>query len=63
MGVLWEILQTGLLYGQKRKSDSVEDRVLDLENRLQATQETIRALVKKIEEMHGIDIDEDGKVG
>ncbi|MBM3321114.1 MAG: hypothetical protein FJY73_10605 [Candidatus Eisenbacteria bacterium] len=63
MGVLWEILQTGLMYGQKRKSDSIEDRVLDLENRLQATQETMRALVKKIEELHGIDIDEDGKIG
>ncbi|MFH1679393.1 MAG: hypothetical protein ABIH26_01970 [Candidatus Eisenbacteria bacterium] len=63
MGVLWEILQTGLMYGQKRKSDSVEDRVLDLENRLAATQSTLRALVKKIEEMHGIDVDEDGKVG
>jgi len=63
MGVLWEILQTGLRYGQKRKSDSIEDRVLDLENRLQATQETMRALVKKIEELHGIDIDEDGKIG
>ena len=27
MGVLWEVVQTGLMYGQKRKSDSVEDRV------------------------------------
>lgn len=27
MGMLWEIVQTGLMYGQKRKSDSTEDRV------------------------------------
>jgi hypothetical protein len=26
IGILWEIVQTGLMYGQKRKSDSVEDR-------------------------------------
>jgi len=29
--MLWEIVQTGLMYGQKRKSDSVEDRVQYLE--------------------------------
>jgi uncharacterized Rmd1/YagE family protein len=63
MGVLWEVVQTGLMYGQKRKSDSVEDRVKALEDQLQMTQDTLRSLVKKIEEMHGIDIDHDGKIG
>jgi hypothetical protein len=63
MGVLWEILQTGLMYGQKRKSDSVEDRVAYLESQLQKTQDTLGLLVKKIEQIHGLDIDGDGKVG
>jgi hypothetical protein len=63
MGALWEILQTGLMYGQYKKSDSVEDRVTNLEQRLLATQDTLRKLVKKIEEMHGLDIDGDGKIG
>jgi hypothetical protein len=63
MGVLWEVVQTGLMYGQKRKSDSIEDRVKALEDHLQLTQNTLRALVKKIEELHGIDIDHDGKIG
>ena len=63
MGALWEILQTGLMYGQYKKSDSTEDRVQSLEERLQATQDTLRNLVKKIEEIHGLDIDGDGKVG
>jgi hypothetical protein len=63
MGVLWEILQTGLMYGQKRKSDSVEDRVAYLETQLQRTQDTLALLVKKIEQIHGLDIDGDGKVG
>lgn len=63
MGVLWEIVQTGLMYGQHRKSSSVEDRVESLENRLAATQDTLRALVKKLEELHNIDINQDGKVG
>jgi uncharacterized Rmd1/YagE family protein len=63
MGVLWEIVQTGLMYGQKRKSDTVEDRVQSLEDRLSLTQNTLRALVKKLEEIHGSDIDGDGRVG
>jgi uncharacterized coiled-coil protein SlyX len=41
----------------------VNDRVAYLEDQLQRTQDTIRELVKKIEEMHGLDVDGDGKVG
>jgi len=63
MGALWEILQTGMMYGQYKKSDSTEDRVQVLEQRLQATQDTLQKLVKKIEEIHGLDIDGDGKIG
>jgi uncharacterized Rmd1/YagE family protein len=63
MGVLWEVVQTGLMYGQQRKSDSIEDRVKVLEDQLQLTQDTLRSLVKKIEEIHGIDIDRDGRIG
>jgi bisphosphoglycerate-dependent phosphoglycerate mutase len=63
MGILWEIVQTGLMYGQHRKSDSIEDRVKSLEDHLLSTQNTLRALVKKLEEIHGSDIDGDGRVG
>ena len=63
MGILWEVVQTGLMYGQKRKSDSVEDRVQFLENQVVRIQDTLRNLVKKIEEIHGLDIDGDGKIG
>lgn len=63
MGLLWEIVQTGLMYGQHRKADTIEDRVQILEQRLDATQNTMRSLVKKLEEMQGADIDGDGIVG
>lgn len=63
MGILWEVLQTGMMYGQKRKSDSVEDRVEYLERQLESTRNTLRELVKKIEEIHGLDIDGDGRIG
>jgi hypothetical protein len=63
MGVLWEIVQTGLMYGQKRKSDTIEDRVQAIEDQLMMTQNTLRSLVKKLEEIHQIDIDQDGRIG
>ena len=63
MGVLWEIVQTGLMYGQHRKSNTIEDRVQSLEEQLKLTQDTLRELVKKLEEIHGIDINEDGRIG
>ena len=63
MGVLWEIVQTGLMYGQHRKSDSVEDRVQSLEDQLRSTQNTLRALVKKLEELHASDFNGDGRIG
>lgn len=63
MGILWEIVQTGLMYGQHRKSDSIGDRVQYLEDQLLRTQNILRELVKKLEEMHGSDIDGDGRVG
>jgi hypothetical protein len=63
MGILWEVLQTGMMYGQRRKSDSVEDRVQYLEGQLESTRNTLRELVKKIEVIHGLDIDGDGRVG
>lgn len=63
MGILWEVMQTGMMYGQKRKSDSVEDRVQYLENQLESTRNTLRELVKKLEVIHGLDIDGDGRIG
>ena len=63
MGALWEILQTGMMYGQYKKSGSVEERVDFLEKKLLATQDTLQKLVKKIEEIHGLDIDGDGRIG
>ena len=63
MGVLWEVLQSGFIYHQKTKNDTIEERVAYLEDELQRTQTTMRELVKKIEEIHGLDIDGDGQVG
>ena len=51
------------MYGHYRKFDSIEDRVQALEDQPKLTQNTLRELVKKLEEIHGTDIDQDGKIG
>jgi len=63
MGFLWEIVQSGFVYGQHQKTESIEERVELLEGQLRDTQDTIRKLVKKLEELHGLDVDGDGRVG
>jgi chaperonin cofactor prefoldin len=63
MGFLWEIVQSGFLYNVHSKSDKLEDRVAFLEQQLTATQNTIRELVKKLEQKLGGDIDGDGRIG
>jgi len=62
MGALWEIIQSGLMYGHYRKTNSTEDRLAFVEQDLARTQETLKQLVKKLEEIHGLDIDGDGTV-
>jgi len=52
-----------LMYGQKRKSDSIADRVEYLESQLAATQNTLREMVKKLEQILQRDIDNDGIIG
>jgi len=47
----------------RHMADTVEDRVQALEEKLQLTQNTMRQLVKKLEEIHGLDIDGNGRVG
>jgi hypothetical protein len=63
MGALWEILQSGLMYGHYRKTTSTEDRLAYVEQQLASTQETLKKLVIKLEEIHGLDVDGDGTVG
>jgi hypothetical protein len=62
MGALWEIIQSGLMYGHYRKTNSTEERLAFVEQDLARTQETLKQLVRKLEEIHGLDIDGDGTV-
>ena len=50
-------------YNQAEISDSFEDRISNLEHRLEATIDLLHSLIKTIEQLHDMDIDGDDKVG
>jgi len=51
------------MYGHYRKTNSTEERLEFVEQQLASTQETLKKLVIKLEEIHGLDVDGDGTVG
>ena len=63
MSVLWEILQSGFIYNQHRKAGTLEERVQFLEEQQEKAQQALEKLVRKLEEIHNLDIDGDGRVG
>jgi hypothetical protein len=50
------------MYGHYRKTNSTEERLEFVEQQLASTQETLKKLVIKLEEIHGLDVDVDGTV-
>ena len=63
MGDLWDLWQESELINQAEISESFEDRISNLEHRLEATVDLLQSLIKTIEQLHDMDLDGDGEVG
>ena len=63
MASFWDLIQQYQIYGQQKNAETLEERVLFLENDLRHTREIIDNLLKLLEEKFGHDLDGDGKVG
>jgi hypothetical protein len=63
MGLFWDLIQQSEIYDQQKKAETLEERVIFLENELRNTREIIDNLLKLLEEKFGHDLDGDGKVG
>jgi hypothetical protein len=63
MGLFWDLIQQSEIYDQQKKAETLEERVIFLENDLRHTREIIDNLLKLLEEKFGHDLDGDGKVG
>lgn len=63
MGFLWDIIQQAQIGGQQSRSDDLEARVAELEERLGTTVEAFAALLRMLEEKFGEDLNGDGEIG
>ena len=63
MGIFWDLIQQSQLDEQRGKAESLEDRVMHLEDELARTQTLLSKTLIALEEHIGEDIDGDGKTG
>ncbi len=63
MGLFWDLIQQNQISDQRAKAESLENRVLRLENELNETRRVQTELLKVLEEHFGKDINRDGKIG
>lgn len=63
MGLFWDLYQQSQLSDHSERAGTLEARVADLEKELRQTQVLLRAVIGRLEEKLGTDLDHDGKVG
>lgn len=63
MGLFWDLIQQSQISEQREKAESLDDRVLQLEQRLHRTDKLLRLLLERLEREWNEDIDKDGRVG
>ena len=63
MGLLWDLIQQSQIRDQQAKADTLEGRVVALEDELQRTQHLLNVLLVRLEKHFEEDIDQDDRVG
>ena len=63
MGVFWDLWQEHELATQREVSESLEDRVYQLEQQNEALNNCIKSIIKVLEIQSNKDIDGDGEIG
>lgn len=63
MGALWELAQQGQQRRTAAAASSLDQRVSDLESRLEAQTQLLSMLIRKLEQRFGEDLDEDRRIG
>jgi hypothetical protein len=63
MGLFWDLYQQSQLSEHSERSGVLEHRVHQLETELARTQALLRAVIGRLEEQLGNDLDRDGRIG
>ncbi len=63
MGFFWDLVQHSQINQQRERSDTLEQRVADLEYDLAETRRLMKLLLEHLEKQSGNDINQDGRIG
>lgn len=63
MGLFWDLIQQSQISTQQSHTESLGDRVADLERQLHEVKQVQLRLLQTLEQHFGRDIDGDGSVG
>ena len=63
MGLIWDLIQHSQISQTQDRASLLEQRVVQLENELQRTNEALIRLLRALEKRFGEDLDSDGRVG
>ena len=63
MGLIWDLIQQGQIDDSKRRAETVEERIVQLESELRRTNDTLVSLLRALERRFGEDLDGDNRIG
>jgi len=63
MGILWDMYQQNKINENIGRTDSLDDRVRELELRVSMQERVIRSLIDQLERRFGEDLSGDGEIG
>jgi len=63
MGLFWDLIQQSQIDKHGRQAATLEERVAQLERELDDMRELLRALLQRLEQQTGEDLDRDGRIG
>ena len=63
MGLFWDLIQHSQIQQQSQRSESLEQRVAQLESELASMQLLVRSLLERLESHFGEDLNRDGRIG
>ncbi len=63
MGLFWDLLQQSQISDHSHRADTLESRVVNLEQELRLTRQLLHDVIRRLEERLGTDLDRDGRVG
>jgi hypothetical protein len=63
MGLFWDLVQQGQISEQRAPATGLEQRVADLEHRLDRMERLFQEVLQRLEHAVGQDLDRDGRIG